>query len=82
MDFSELATLEETLLSRYTLEDMERLQTNIMLVRDAFVYPLDDADPELAQQQMLDDRGPLFYALHSTRMRMLMSWPSDGSLPV
>lgn len=77
IDITDLSDLEETLLARYSLEAIERLQANIMLVRDAFIYPLDDTDPDHAQRQMVDDRGPLFFALHSTRMRMLTKWPTD-----
>ncbi|KAF8307213.1 hypothetical protein DL93DRAFT_2232275 [Clavulina sp. PMI_390] len=78
---SELTQLEDILLSRYSIDDIERLQTNLMLVRDAFVYPLDDVTEEAAQEVVLggqDDnarRGPLFWALHSTRMKMLTMWP-------
>ncbi|KAF8338858.1 uncharacterized protein EI90DRAFT_3117929 [Cantharellus anzutake] len=77
VESSDLPDLENVLLSRYTLEDIERLQANMMLVRDAFVYPLDDVRPEYAQKRMLDDRGPLYFALQSTRMRMMMQWPAD-----
>ncbi|KAG9049636.1 hypothetical protein FS837_009726 [Tulasnella sp. UAMH 9824] len=57
--------------------DVERMQANIMLVRDAFVYPLDNASPAEVKKRMLDQRGPLWFALHSTRMRMLTRWPMD-----
>jgi len=77
VETSELSNLENILFSRYTLEDVERLQTNILLVRNAFVYPLDNDDAEQAQKRILDDRGPLFFALHSTRMRMMTQWPTD-----
>ncbi|KAG8926995.1 hypothetical protein FRC00_002405 [Tulasnella sp. 408] len=69
--------IEEILLTRYSLEDLERMQANIMLVRNALLYPLDDTSPEEIQEQMIDRRGPLWYALHSTRMRMLTKWPVD-----
>ncbi|KAF8307625.1 hypothetical protein DL93DRAFT_2171636 [Clavulina sp. PMI_390] len=78
---SELSQLEELLLSRYSVDDVERLQTNLMLVRDAFVYPLDDMTDEEAQNMVLGSqadharRGPLFWALHSTRMKILTMWP-------
>lgn len=73
----EINRLEEILLTRYTLADVERMQANIMLVRDAFVYPLDNASPAEVKKRMLDQRGPLWFALHSTRMRMLTRWPMD-----
>lgn len=74
---ADLSHLEDVLLSRYSVDDVERLQTNLMLVRDAFMYPLDEATPEEAQQRILHNRGPLFYALQTTRMRMLTKWPID-----
>lgn len=77
VEVPDLSNLENILLSRYTLKDIERFQANIMLVRDAFVYPLDNVDAEHAQKRMLDDRGPLFFALHSTRMRMMTQWPTE-----
>lgn len=77
---SDLSRLEDILLSRYTLSDIERLQANLMIVRNAFVYPLDDWTPEQAQRHMIDKRGPLFFALHSTRMRMITKWPRDRAL--
>ncbi|KAF8307239.1 hypothetical protein DL93DRAFT_2177708 [Clavulina sp. PMI_390] len=81
----ELAQLEDILLSRYFIDDIERLQMNLMLVRDAFVYPLDDMTEEAAQKIILGSqednarRGPLFWALHSTRMKMLTMWPLDDA---
>lgn len=74
---SDLAHLEDILFSRYSLDDIERLQANIMLVRDALVYPLDDVDDTVVREEMIERRGPLFFALHSTRMRMLTEWPVD-----
>ncbi|KAG9010852.1 hypothetical protein FRB90_007583 [Tulasnella sp. 427] len=71
----ELNRLEEILLTRYTLADVERMQANIMLVRNAFMYPLDNVPPEEIKQRMLDLRGPLWFALHSTRMKMSTRWP-------
>ena len=75
VDINDLSHLEEHLLSRYTLEDIERLQTNVMLVRNAFLYPLDTTTPEDAQKHMLDERGPLYFALLSTKMKLLTEWP-------
>ena len=77
VDPSDLDQLEDILLSRYTLEDIERLQTNVMLVRSAFVYPLDDANEDEVRKIMIDNRGPLWFALHSTKMRMLTTWPTE-----
>ncbi|EJT98904.1 hypothetical protein DACRYDRAFT_110241 [Dacryopinax primogenitus] len=67
----DLQRIEEVLMS-YTMEEIERFQTNLMLVRDAFLYPLDGN-----HKDQLTMRGPLFYAMHSTKMRMLTQYPSD-----
>ena len=75
VDINDLSHLEEVLLLRYTLEDIEALQTNLMLVRNAFVYPLDNVTPEDAQRHLLEERGPLFFALQSTKMKLLTEWP-------
>ena len=75
VDINDLSHLEEVLLLRYTLEDIEALQTNLMLVRNAFVYPLDSVTPEDAQRHLLEERGPLFFALQSTKMKLLTEWP-------
>ena len=72
----EISRLEDLLLSRYSLEDIERLQRNIMAIRSALTYPLDDWDPDPSQRLMLDERGPLYFALHSTRMKLMTSWPT------
>ncbi|KAG8956524.1 hypothetical protein FRC04_000002 [Tulasnella sp. 424] len=74
---ADINRIEEILVTRYTLADVERMQANIMLVRDAFVYPLDSASSADVREKMLDQRGPLWFALHSTRMRMLTKWPMD-----
>ena len=75
VDINDLSHLEEVLLLRYTLEDIEALQTNLMLVRNAFMYPLDNVTPEDAQRHLLEERGPLFFALQSTKMKLLTEWP-------
>ncbi len=77
VDPSDLDQFEDILLSRYTLRDIERLQTNLMLVRNAFMYPLDDASDDQVNNTMIEDRGPLWFALHSTKMRMLTMWPTE-----
>ncbi|KAG9010853.1 hypothetical protein FRB90_007584 [Tulasnella sp. 427] len=73
----EINRIEEILLTRYSLEDVERMQVNIMLIRDALIYPLDDASEDQVQERMLSRRGPLWYALQSTKMRMLTKWPRE-----
>ncbi|KAG8862715.1 hypothetical protein FRB96_000725 [Tulasnella sp. 330] len=79
LETSEVNRMEEILVTRYTIEDIERFQANLMLIRDAFVYPLDGANPETLVNEMFHKRGPLFFALYSTRMRMLTKWPTDAS---
>ena len=76
VDINDLSHLEEVLLSRYTLDDIEQLQTNLMLVRNAFMYPLDNTPEEDAQNHMLEERGPLFFALQSTKLKLLTKWPT------
>ncbi|KAG8872690.1 hypothetical protein FRB97_007421 [Tulasnella sp. 331] len=77
IETAELDRVEEVLVSRYSLEDVERLQANLMLVRNAFVYPLDDEDDSVVREKMVARRGPLFFALHSAGMRALTKWPTD-----
>jgi hypothetical protein len=72
---TEVDRLEEVLLTRYTIEDIQRFQVNMLLVRDAFLYPLDNETGETVLRMMIDERGPLFFALHSTGMRMTTKWP-------
>lgn len=71
----ELSSMEELLLSRFSLKDTEQLQMNILAIRNALVYPLDDEDTATVQRKLLDERGPLFFALHSTRMKLMTKWP-------
>ncbi|KAG8844514.1 hypothetical protein FRB96_003016 [Tulasnella sp. 330] len=78
IETSEIHRLEEILVTRYTIEDVERLQANIILIRDAFVYPLDDVSSETLMDKMFHKRGPLFFALYSTQMRMLTKWPAHA----
>ncbi len=67
----DLERLEEILLS-YTWEQVNKLQTNLMLVRDAFLYPLDG---QWEEQLMM--RGPMFYALHGTALKMYTLFPTS-----
>lgn len=73
----DLPNLEEILLSRYTIEEVERMQANLMLVRSAFMYPLDGVSDDDLRDQMIDKRGPLFFALHSTGMRLAQQYPTN-----
>ena len=71
----EISHLEELLLSRYSLEEIEQLQRNVLAMRNAFVYPLDDMDATTAQRRVLHEQGPLYFALQSTRMKIMTEWP-------
>lgn len=73
----DLARLEQLLLTRYTMQDVERLQANVLMVRDAFVYPLDGVSEEGVREMMLGRRGPLWFAVWATRMREVTEWPVD-----
>jgi hypothetical protein len=66
----DLERLEEVLLA-IPIDEVERLQANVMLIRDAFVYPLDGRF-----EDSLSSKGPLFFAMHSTKMRLLTKYPS------
>ena len=66
---SDMDRLEEILLG-YTWGQVADLQANLMLVRDAFIYPLDD---DFADQ--VEQKGPLFYALHSTALTGFTRYP-------
>ena len=72
----EISHMEDLILSRYSVDHIERLQRNIMAIRSALTYPLDDWEPGPSQRLMLDDRGPLYFALQSTRMKLMTSWPT------
>ena len=68
----EISHLEELLLSRYSLEEIE-LQRNVLVMGNAFVYPLDDIGATTAQR--LHEQGPLYFALQSTWMKIMTEWP-------
>ena len=70
----ELSHLEE-LLSRYSLEEIGQLQRNILAMRNAVVYPPDDMVTTTAQRRVLHEQGPLYFALQSTRMKIMTEWP-------
>jgi hypothetical protein len=52
------------------LEQVEEMQANLMLIRDAFVYSSDEKPGE-----ELDRRGPMFWALHEAGARMGVQYP-------
>jgi hypothetical protein len=61
--------LEEILLS-YTWLEIQHLQTNLILIRDAVLYP---AEPDMSPN--LKDRGPFFFAMHSTALLRKTLYP-------
>jgi hypothetical protein len=69
----------EDILRAIPMEQVEEMQANLLAIRDAFLYSGDDSpEDELAR------RGPLFFALHSARMRLATEYPTDvlkGSNP-
>ena len=71
----EISHLEELLLSRYSLEEIEQLQRNILAIQNAFVYPLDDMVATMAQRWVLHEQGPPYFALQSTQMKIMTEWP-------
>ncbi|KAG8865538.1 hypothetical protein FRB97_004665, partial [Tulasnella sp. 331] len=78
IETSEIHRLEGILVTRYTTEDVERLQANIALIRDTFVYPLDDMSSKTLMEKMFHKRDSLPAALYLTQMRMLTKWPADA----
>ena len=76
LDMTDIDRLEEIILTTYTLDDIERLQANVLLVRNAFFYPLDDVGDQQVVKKMMDERGPLFFALFNTGMRLATKWPT------
>ncbi|KZT58452.1 glycosyltransferase family 47 protein [Calocera cornea HHB12733] len=60
----------EEILMAFSMDEVERMQATLMLVRDAFLYPLDGK-----HEEQLTKRGPFFYAMHSSKLRMLTKYP-------
>ncbi|EIW68408.1 hypothetical protein TREMEDRAFT_32575 [Tremella mesenterica DSM 1558] len=60
----------ERILSAIPLEQLEEMQANLMLVREAFIYSTDE-NPE----DELKRRGPMFFALHEAGMRLRTLYP-------
>ncbi|KLT45199.1 hypothetical protein CC85DRAFT_282690 [Cutaneotrichosporon oleaginosum] len=61
----------EQILTSYTWEEVQRMQTNLMLIRDAFLYP-----NEGHMKDNLEERGPWFYAIHSTWLLQNTKFPT------
>ena len=67
---SDVNRLEDILLS-YSWLDVLHLQTNLALIRDAFLYP---TEPDMTPN--LQERGPFFFALHSTALLQKTRYPT------
>lgn len=67
---TDLDHMEEILLDRSWAE-VQRLQTNLMLIREAFLYPA-----EGNMEENLSKRGPFFFALHGTAMLRKTLFPT------
>ena len=66
----DLERLEEILLS-YSWDELEQMQANLMLVRDAFLYPA-----EGHMDENLHERGPFWFAMHSTWLLRQTRYPT------
>jgi len=65
----EVQNLEAILLS-YTWDQVKDLQTNLMLVREAFLYP-----PEGGAVSLTQERGPFFFAIHAAHLLKMTKFP-------
>ena len=60
----------EDILRDIPIEKVEELQANLVAIRQAFLYSPDESvEDELTRQ------GPLFFALHSARIRLVTRYP-------
>lgn len=66
---SDINRLEDILLG-YSWLDVLHLQTNLALIRDAFLYP---TEPDMSPN--FQERGPFFFALHSTALLRKTKFP-------
>lgn len=66
----EVERLEHILLS-YTWEEIEEMQANLMLIRQAFLYP-NEGDME----DNLKEHGPFFFAMHSAGLLKRTAFPT------
>lgn len=65
----EVQNLEAILLS-YTWDQVQAMQTNLMLIRDAFLYPSEgDIDGNTR------DRGPFYFAIHNAALLKQTRYP-------
>lgn len=62
----------EDILRAIPMEQVEQMQTNLLAIREAFLYASDES-PE----DELTRKGPLFFALQSARIRLSTAYPTD-----
>ncbi|KAK4687108.1 hypothetical protein P7C73_g3022, partial [Tremellales sp. Uapishka_1] len=67
---TDLDHLEE-ILAAIPIAQIEALQANIVVIREAFMYATDE-NP----QEELERQGPMFFALHEAGMRMKETYPT------
>lgn len=65
----DVQNLEQILLS-YTWEELEQKQANLMLIRDAFIYPSEDH-----MDTATNERTPFWYAMHQTWLFQQTKYP-------
>nr|XP_031859815.1 uncharacterized protein CI109_004663 [Kwoniella shandongensis]KAA5526887.1 hypothetical protein CI109_004663 [Kwoniella shandongensis] len=70
---SSIDHLEQILLS-YSWGDVQRMQTNLMLIRDAFLYPT-EGEAGQVESANLNERGPFFFAMHDTALLRQTKYP-------
>jgi hypothetical protein len=69
IDEWDIERFEEILLG-YTWEELEQKQANLMLVRDAFLYPSEDN-----MDAAIEERTPFWYATHQTWLLQQTKFP-------
>lgn len=60
----------EEILREIPIEQVEAMQAHLVAVREAFLYSSDESPGD-----ELDRMGPLFFALHSARIRLVTRYP-------
>jgi hypothetical protein len=64
----------EAILLSYTWNEVRDMQTNLMLVRDAFLYP-SEGEGGASAESLTAERGPFFFAAHSANLLKLTKFP-------
>ncbi|KAL1407751.1 hypothetical protein Q8F55_007185 [Vanrija albida] len=74
VDEWDVQRVEEVLLS-YTWAQVEAMQANLMLVRDALLYPAEPS-PGGTMDEAVKEKGPFWYAVHSAYLRKVTRYPT------